>query len=272
MGKELVFRCFFCSVIRFSLHTLSLEQCPILEIEQIHTEFVLRGISPNISKANDSQKAMNLARPKRNCLRKLPALAHSRNTLQIYIYIYIGTQRLWQHRVLQPAMHKIWPIHGAISRYIHICCRARLLALVAWAIRKAIRANRFARIDSREPFAIETPIFIVREADSHESLEFPIRANHPIRANRANRFARITPLSFWPSLALLLEQVFRHQLCLFCQGLHLAKIPAPQHMCLSIELEPLRGRRPVEILERVGLESSPRVGTPSGGIRENGSS
>ena len=44
-------------------------------------------------------------------------------------------------------------------------------------------------------FAIETPIFIARQADSHESLEFPIRANHPIRANRANRFARITPLS-----------------------------------------------------------------------------
>ena len=53
----------------------------------------------------------------------------------------------------------------------------------------------FARIDSRESFAIETPIFIARQADSHESLEFPIiRANHPIRANRANRFARITPL------------------------------------------------------------------------------
>ena len=31
--------------------------------------------------------------------------------------------------------------------------------------------------DSRESFAIETPIFIVREADSPESLEFPIRAN-----------------------------------------------------------------------------------------------
>ena len=48
--------------------------------------------------------------------------------------------------------------------------------------------------DSRESFAIETPIFTARKADSHESLEFPIRANHPIRANRANRFARITPL------------------------------------------------------------------------------
>ena len=46
-----------------------------------------------------------------------------------------------------------------------------------------------------ESFAIETPIFIARQADSHESLEFPIRANHPIRTNRANfRFARITPL------------------------------------------------------------------------------
>ena len=37
---------------------------------------------------------------------------------------------------------------------------------------------RFAR--SRKPFAIETPIFIVPQADSHEFLEFPI-----------NRFARI---------------------------------------------------------------------------------
>ena len=52
--------------------------------------------------------------------------------------------------------------------------------------------------DSRESFAIETPIFIARQADSHESLEFPIRANHPIRANRANRFARITPLRSGP--------------------------------------------------------------------------
>ena len=61
---------------------------------------------------------------------------------------------------------------------------------MARAIRNAIRG-----IDSRESFAMETPILIVRQADSHKSLEFPIRANHPIRANRANRFARITPLS-----------------------------------------------------------------------------
>ena len=39
-------------------------------------------------------------------------------------------------------------------------------------------ATRFARIDSRASFAIETPIFIAHQADSHESLEFPIRANH----------------------------------------------------------------------------------------------
>ena len=50
--------------------------------------------------------------------------------------------------------------------------------------------------DSRESFAIETPIFIARQADWHESLEFPIRANHPIRANCANRFARIAPLRY----------------------------------------------------------------------------
>ena len=35
---------------------------------------------------------------------------------------------------------------------------------------------------------------MARQADSPKSFEFPIRANHPIRANRANRFARITPL------------------------------------------------------------------------------
>ena len=35
---------------------------------------------------------------------------------------------------------------------------------------------------------------MARQADSPESLGFPIRANQVIRANRANRFARITPL------------------------------------------------------------------------------
>ena len=50
---------------------------------------------------------------------------------------------------------------------IALCSRI----LVARAIRNAIRA----RVDSRESFAIETPIFIARQADSPESLEFPIR-------------------------------------------------------------------------------------------------
>ena len=52
-----------------------------------------------------------------------------------------------------------------------------------------------SHVDSRESFAIQTPIFTARQADSSESLELQIRADHPIRVNRANRFARITPLS-----------------------------------------------------------------------------
>ena len=39
---------------------------------------------------------------------------------------------------------------------------------MARAIRNAIRASRFAR----------TPIFLAPQADSHESLESPIHANH----------------------------------------------------------------------------------------------
>ena len=31
---------------------------------------------------------------------------------------------------------------------------------------------------ARESFAIETPFFVARQADSPESLEFPMRANH----------------------------------------------------------------------------------------------
>ena len=53
--------------------------------------------------------------------------------------------------------------------------------------------------DSRESIRANhsqfKPLFLWRgQADSHESLEYPIRANRVIRANRANRFARITPL------------------------------------------------------------------------------
>ena len=44
-------------------------------------------------------------------------------------------------------------------------------------------ATRFARIDSHESFrANRNPIFIARQADSHESLEFPIRANHATKS------------------------------------------------------------------------------------------
>ena len=57
--------------------------------------------------------------------------------------------------------------------------------LVARAFRNAIRANRSQ---------LKPLYFIARQADSPESLEFLIRATHPIRANRVNRFARITPL------------------------------------------------------------------------------
>ena len=64
-------------------------------------------------------------------------------------------------------------------------------SLVARAIRNAIRANRFTRIDSRESFAIETPILIARQADSPESLEFSIRANHATKgARRGGRTLR----------------------------------------------------------------------------------
>ena len=41
---------------------------------------------------------------------------------------------------------------------------------------------------SRESFALEAPIFIARQADSHESLEFSIRANR-FRANHATKSA-----------------------------------------------------------------------------------
>ena len=57
-------------------------------------------------------------------------------------------------------------------------------------------SQRDSRESIRESFAMKTPIFIACQADSPESLEFPIRANQPIRANRVNRLARITPLRF----------------------------------------------------------------------------
>ena len=69
--------------------------------------------------------------------------------------------------------------------------------------RKDLSGTSDSQRDSHESiransFAIETPIFIARQADSHESLEFRV-----IRANRANRFARITPLRKRPILGAL---------------------------------------------------------------------
>ena len=66
-----------------------------------------------------------------------------------------------------------------------------LMGLVARATRNAIRANRFAI----ETFAIETPIFIARQADSQESLEFSDSRESPdtrescesIRTNHATK-------------------------------------------------------------------------------------
>ena len=56
-------------------------------------------------------------------------------------------------------------------------------------------SQRDSRESIRANHSQSKPLFFrARQADSHESLEFPIRENHPIRANRANRFARITPL------------------------------------------------------------------------------
>ena len=58
--------------------------------------------------------------------------------------------------------------------------------------RGQLSGTRDSRCHSRE--SIRANHSQARQADSPESLEFPIRANHPIRANRFARFARITPL------------------------------------------------------------------------------
>ena len=79
-------------------------------------------------------------------------------------------------------------------------CRAKVVdyylpwgatCLVERAIRNTIRAFRFARIS---PQLTSLFLWRVRPIRTIELLEFPIRANHPIRANRVNRFARIEPL------------------------------------------------------------------------------
>ena len=51
-------------------------------------------------------------------------------------------------------------------------------------------------------------VFIVRQADSHESLDFfDSRASHDFRANRANRFARFAPLGQFVHICGLLGPV-----------------------------------------------------------------
>ena len=62
-----------------------------------------------------------------------------------------------------------------------------------------LSGTRDSRCDSRESIRARNPYFVAPQTDSPESLDFPIQANHPIRANGANfRFARITLLSFVP--------------------------------------------------------------------------
>ena len=73
------------------------------------------------------------------------------------------------------------------------------LPVTLWSLGHFGVGTRFARIDSRESFAIQTPIFITHQADSRESFEFPIRGESPdsrescesIRANHATMFRNL---------------------------------------------------------------------------------
>ena len=55
-------------------------------------------------------------------------------------------------------------------------------------------SQRDSQRDSRESFTIETLIFIARQADSPESLEFPIGANHATKGqtNDAKEGAKLS--------------------------------------------------------------------------------
>ena len=107
-----------------------------------------------------------------------------------------------------------------------------LLSLYCWKAercRTALSGTGDSQRDSRESIranrvAIETLFFIAHHADSHESLEFPIRANRVIRANCANRFARITPLR---NCKLKKFSVFREIVC-FSNG-HIERLPPLPH-------------------------------------------
>ena len=59
------------------------------------------------------------------------------------------------------------------------------------AANRHLFATRFVGIDSRESFAIKTPIFIARQADSHESLEFPGDSRELCESMRANHATKV---------------------------------------------------------------------------------
>ena len=109
------------------------------------------------------------------------------------------------------------------------------------------------------------PIFIVCQADSHESLQFPIRANHLIRANRANRFARITPLRLGTIFTHFLRRRNRGSLAIFLEppltlrrenqylyfGRFFPCTPGP--FCCSTGLFMYHSRRAGPVLQEFGL-------------------
>ena len=62
---------------------------------------------------------------------------------------------------------------------LFIVCKNRALIM---DISLRLSGTGDSQRDSRESFAIETPIFKARQANSHESLEVLIRANHATKA------------------------------------------------------------------------------------------
>ena len=65
------------------------------------------------------------------------------------------------------------------SRFRTICCKYSFSDI---PFSKFLISELSGTGDSRESFAIDTRIFIARQADSPESLEFPIRANHATKS------------------------------------------------------------------------------------------
>ena len=71
----------------------------------------------------------------------------------------------------------IWHHADDLAMFRSLCSKRRIMC------KKKVRghgrfATQFARIDSRKSFTIETPIFMGRQADSPDALEFLIRTNH----------------------------------------------------------------------------------------------